>query len=168
VRLIGFMLGVGVAASIVAAQRIPAGAGALGADIHMVVVPTGELAVKPSGMVLQGTGLTPASEPVAGSVEVLNQTGSVLRVYVRGIPDTPALDRTLWITVTGADDEELYRGALGGFRRWSAIGVTVRPGEWHTFRFEAWVPSDVGPGYAGRISQVDLGFLTKVKSGAPA
>ncbi len=168
VRVIGFLLGIGVAASIVAAQRIPAGAGTLGADIHVVVVPTGELAVKPSGRVLQGTGLTPASDPAKGTVEVLNQTGSVLRVYVRGIPDTPGLDRTLWISVRGADDEEIYRGALGGFRHWSAVGVTIQPGEWHTFAFEAWVPGDVGPGYAGKISQVDLGFLTRVKSGARA
>jgi hypothetical protein len=165
-RVIGFVLGIGVAASIVAAQRIPAGAGVLGADVHLVVAPIGELAVKPSGIVLTGTGLTPASDPVTGSVQVLNQTGSVLDVHVRGVPDTHGLDRTLWIAVTGPDDEEIYRGALGGFRNWSSVGVTMRPGRWSTFSFEAWVPGDVGPGYAGRIAQVDLGFIVRTEKGS--
>ena len=95
---------------------------------------------------------------------MLNQTGSVLDVHLRGIPDSPGLDRTLWISVTGPDDQEIYRGALGGFRDWSA-GVEMRPGEWGTFHLQAWVPDDVGPGYAGHVAQVDLGFLVKpVKS----
>lgn len=157
-RVIGFVLGIGVAASIIAASRIPAGAGVLGADVHMVVAPTGELAVKPSGIVLTGTGLTPASDPVTGALQVLNQTGSELDVHLRGIADAPSLDRTLWISVTGPDGEEVYRGALGGFRDWSSVDVTLRPGRWRTFRIEAWVPGDVGPGYVGRMVQVDLGF----------
>jgi hypothetical protein len=159
--VIGFVLGLGLAASVVAASRIPAGAGVLGADVHVVVAPTGELAVKRSGVVLQGTGLTPASDPASGAVQVLNQTGNALDVHLRGIPDTPGLDRTLWISVTGPGDEEVYRGALGGFRDWSTVGVTLRPGEWRTFRFEAWVPGDVGPGYVGRMAQVDVGFLAR-------
>jgi hypothetical protein len=166
VRAIGFLLGIGVAASIVASQRIPAGAGVLGADVHVLVAPTGELAMKPSGMVLEGTGLTPASDPATGSVEVLNQTGVVLDVHLRGIPDTPGLDRTLWISVTGPDDEQIYRGELGGFRDWSARGVALRPGEWGAFHFEAWVPGDVGPGYAGHVAQVDLGFRVKPETHA--
>jgi hypothetical protein len=165
VRVIGFLLGVGVAATIVASQRIPAGAGSLGADVHMLVAPTGELAVKPSGIVLEGTGLTPASDPAEGAVRVLNQTGSVLAVHLHGIPDTPGLDRTLWLSVTGPDEEQLYRGALGGFRDWTRVGITLRPGEWGTFHFEAWVPGDAGPGYRGRIAQVDLGFRVKVRAG---
>ncbi|MGZ5299628.1 MAG: hypothetical protein ACXWDU_08120, partial [Actinomycetota bacterium] len=86
-RVIGFVLGMGLAAGVVAASRIPAGAGVLGADVHMVVAPTGELAVKPSGIVLTGTGLTPGADPVTGTLQVLNQTGSVLDVYLRGIAD---------------------------------------------------------------------------------
>jgi hypothetical protein len=160
-RVIGFLLGIGVAASIVAGQRIPAGAGVLGADVHLVVTPTGELAVKHSGMVLEGTGLTPASDHVTGTVQILNQTGLVLDTHLRGIPNTPGLDRTLWISVTGPDGGSVYRGALGGFRDWSTVGIALQPGEWRTFRFEVWVPGDVGPGYAGKLVQVDLGFLAK-------
>ncbi|MGZ8652425.1 MAG: hypothetical protein ACXWX5_09665 [Actinomycetota bacterium] len=165
VRMIGFLLGLGVATSIVAASRIPAGAGSLGADVHVVVAPTGELAVRQSGIVLEGTGLTPASDPVSGALQVMNQTGTVLDVHLRGLADAPGLNRTLWISVTGPGDEEVYRGALEGFRDWSAVGVTLRPGAWRTFRFEAWVPGDVGPGYAGRMAQVDLGFRVKKATG---
>ena len=86
-RVIGFVLGIAIAASIVTESRIPAGAGVLGADAHIVVAPSGELAVKPSGLVLEGTGLTPASEPATGSFQVMNQTGSVLDVRLHGIPD---------------------------------------------------------------------------------
>jgi hypothetical protein len=161
VRVIGFLLGIGVAVSIIAAERIPAGAGVLGADVHVVVSPTGELAVKHSGMVLEGTGLTPASDHVTGSVQMLDQTGSALDVHLRGIPDSAGLDHTLWISVTGPNDEQIYRGALGGFRDWSTVGVTLQPGGWNTFRFEVWIPGDAGPGYAGHLAQVDLGFLAK-------
>jgi hypothetical protein len=165
-RVIGFLLGIGIAVSIVGAERIPAGAGVLGADVHIVVAPTGELAVKHSGMVLEGTGLTPASDHVTGDIQLLNQTGSMLDVHLRGIPDIPGLDHTLWISVTGPDDEEIYRGALGGFRDWSTVSVTLRPGGWNAFHFEVWVPGDAGPGYAGRLAQVDLGFLSKPVAGS--
>ena len=42
-RVIGFVLGIAIAASIVTESRIPAGAGVLGADAHFVVGPSGEL-----------------------------------------------------------------------------------------------------------------------------
>ena len=127
-RVIGFVLGIAIAASIVTESRIPAGAGVLGADVHIVVAPSGELAVKPSGLVLEGTGLTPASDPATGSFQVMNQTGSVLDVRLHGIPDAPGLDRTLWISVTGPDDETIYRGSLGGFRDWTTSSVTLASG----------------------------------------
>jgi hypothetical protein len=163
VRVIGFVLGIVIAASIVTESRIPAGAGVLGADAHIVVAPSGELAVKPSGFVLEGTGMTPASEHATGSFQVMNQTGSVLAVSLRGIPDAAGLDRTLWISVTGPDDETIYRGSLGGFRDWTTSSFTLRPGEWRTLGLEAWVPGDVGPGYVGHMAQIDLGFRSTVK-----
>ncbi len=158
VRVIGFVLGLCIAAGVVADSMIPAGAGVLGADVHVLAAPTGELAVKPTGMVLEATGLTPGSSPATGDLRVLNQTGTVLDVRLRGIPDTRDLDRALWISLTGPDGEDLYRGPLGGFRRWTKQYVSIRPGDWSAFHLETWVPSNAGPGYAGRIAQVDLGF----------
>jgi hypothetical protein len=162
-RVIGFVLGIAIAASIVTESRIPAGAGVLGADAHIVVAPSGELAVKPSGLVVEATGLTPASEHATGSFQVMNQTGSVLDVRLHGIPDAPGLDRTLWVSVTGSDDESIYRGSLGGFRHWTATSITLLPGEWHTLSFELWIPGDAGPGYVGHMAQIDLGFRSTVK-----
>ena len=162
-RVIGFVLGIAIASSIVTESRIPAGAGVLGADAHIVVAPSGELAVKPSGLVLEGTGLTPASDHATGSFRVMNQTGSVLDVRLHGIPDAAGLDRTLWISVTGPDGETIYRGSLSGFRAWTTSSITLRPGEWQALSFEAWIPGDAGPGYAGHMAEIDLGFRSTVK-----
>lgn len=162
-RVIGLVLGIATAASIVTASRIPAGAGVLGADARIVVAPSGELAVKPSGIVVEATGMTPASEPATGSFQVMNQTGSVLNVRLHGIPDAAGLDRTLWISVTGPDDATIYRGSLGGFRHWTATSFTLRPGEWRTLSLEAWISGDAGPGYVGHMAQIDLGFRSTVK-----
>ncbi len=159
------MLGMAVAAAVLGASKIPAGAGALGADISMVVAPIGELAVKHPGRVLAGTTLTPASDPATGGFTVLDQTMFPLLLRLRGIPDTPGLDRALWVELTGPDGEQLFRGSLGDFRDWTQDPVTLKPGVWSTFGLEAWIPGDVGPGYAGRMVQVDLGFrVTKVAS----
>ena len=89
IRIVGFMLGMAVAATVVGASRIPAGAGVLGADVAIVVAPTGELAVKHPGRVLAGTTLTPASDPATGQFTILDQTMFPLNVRVRGVPDMP-------------------------------------------------------------------------------
>ena len=157
-RVIGLIIGAALAAGVITSSRITAGAGALGADVSMVAAPSGELAVKRSGVVLRGTSLTPATDAATGAVQLLNQTASPLNVQLRGIPDTPALDRVLWVLVTGPSGEELYRGPLDGFRYWTAAAITLEPGAWRSIALEAWVPDDVGLGYAGRIAQIDLGF----------
>ena len=144
----------------------PGGRRRAGADAHFVVAPSGELAVKPSGIVLEGTGMTPASEHATGSFQVMNQTGSVLDVRLHGIPDAAGLDRTLWVSVTGPDDETVYRGSLGGFRDWTTSSITLRPGEWRTLSFEAWIPGDAGPGYVGHMAQIDLGFRSTARERA--
>jgi hypothetical protein len=158
IRIVGFMLGLAVAAAVVGASKIPAGAGVLGADISMVVAPTGELAVKHSGRVLAGTTLTPASDPATGQFTILDQTMFPLNVRMHGVPDMPGLDGTLWVVLTGPDDEQLFRGSLADFRDWTEDPVLLEPGVWSTFGLKAWIPGDVGPGYAGRMIQVDLGF----------
>ena len=157
-RVIGLIIGTALAAGVIGTSRMPAGAGALGADVSMVAAPSGEIAVGRSGVVLRGTSLTPATGVAKGSVQLLNQTASPLSVHLRGIPDTPALDRALWIRVTGPGGEELYRGPLEGFREWTAAIVTLEPGGWRSIGLEVWVPHDVAAGYAGRIAQVGLDF----------
>lgn len=163
-RIIGFVLGLIVAATVVATSMIPAGAGVLGADVSVVAGPTGELALKRSGIVLRATGLTPASDGATGQMQVLNQTGATQLVRLRGLADGPSLDQALWISVTGPDGEELYRGPLGGFADWTAATVTMEPGVWRTFGFEAWVSPNAAPGYAGRMVQVDLAFRSTTET----
>jgi hypothetical protein len=157
-RVIAFVIGMALAAGVVAASLIPAGAGALGADVTMVVAPTGELAVKRSGIVLDGNGLTPASDPVTGRLQLLNQTGAALGVRFRGVANAPGLDRALWISVAGPEGNWLYRGPLGGFGDWTHETTVLEPGRWSTFDLEAWIPDDADPTYAGRVAQVDLAF----------
>jgi hypothetical protein len=154
IRIVGFMLGMAVAATVVGASRIPAGAGVLGADVAIVVAPTGELAVKHSGRVLAGTTLTPASDPSTGRFTILDQTMFPLNVRVRGVPDMPGLDDTLWVELTGPDDQQLFRGSLAGFR--VDRGRCLNPA-CGTFGLRM-DPGAAGPGYAGRMVQVDLGF----------
>jgi hypothetical protein len=158
IRIVGFVLGMAVAASVVGASLIPAGAGVLGADIAIVVAPTGELAVKQPGRVLSGTALTPTSDPATGQFTILDQTMFPLNVRVRGVPDMPGLDGTLWVELTGPDDQRLFRGSLADFRAWTDDPVLLEPGVWSTFGLRAWIPDDARPGYAGRMVQVDLGF----------
>lgn len=165
IRIIGLLLGMAIAATVVGASKIPAGAGVLGADISMVVAPTGELGVKHPGSVLAGTGLTPASDPATGQFAILDQTMFPLLLHLRGVPDTPGLDGTLWVELTGPDGAQLFRGPLGDFRDRTQSSVTLRSGVWSTFELKAWIPGDAGPGYVGRMVQVDLGFrVTKVVS----
>jgi glycosyltransferase involved in cell wall biosynthesis len=129
-----------------------------GTRVAMVVAPTGELAVKHSGRVLAGTTMTPASDPATGQFTILDQTMFPLNVRVRGVPDMAGLDGTLWVELTGPDDQQLFRGSLADFRDWTEDPVLLEPGVWSTFGLHAWIPGDVGPGYAGRMVQVDLGF----------
>ena len=159
-RLAASLIGMMLAAGVVASSMIPAGAGSLGADVTVVVTPTGELAVKRSGDVLDGNGLTPASAAVVGRTQLLNQTGATLAVHLRGVADVPDLDRILWISVTGPGGNQLYRGTLGGFGDWTRTNAVLVPGRWNTFVFEAWIPGDAGPTYAGRVVQIDLAFRT--------
>lgn len=159
-RLLAFLIGMMLAAGVVASSMIPAGAGSLGADITVVVTPTGELAVKRSGDVLDGNGLTPASAAVVGRMQLLNQTGETLAVHLRGVADVPDLDRILWISVMGPGGNQLYRGPLGGFGDWTRANAVLVPGRWNTFDLEAWIPGSAGPTYEGRVVQIDLAFRT--------
>ena len=163
-RTIAFVAGLCVAAGLVLSMRFPANGGSLGADIHVVAAPTGELAVNPDGIVLEGVGLEPGTDPATGDLQILNQTGSILDVHVRGIPDNAGLDRSLWISVTGPGGRVLYSGTLGGFRGWTSPGVTFHPGEWRGFRIATWLPSGTSAGFAGRMTQVDLGFEVRVEA----
>lgn len=158
-RALGLVIGVALAVALIGTLRLPAGAGALGADVAIVAAPTGELAVRHPGVELRGTALTPTSDAASGSVQLLNQTATTVGVRLHGEPDGHALDHLLWLEVTDPAGDTLYRGPLDGFRAWTEP-VDLEPGAWRSFGLRAWLAADAGPGYVGRVVQIDLGFAT--------
>jgi hypothetical protein len=157
VRLAGLALGLVVAGLLVAGWRLPPGAGTLGADVGISLVPTGELALAPSGHILSAAGLVPGPETSArrGAVTVRNQTGSTLDVSLRALPSTGALDDLLHVAVV-AGVTRLYAGPLHGLRNWSRRGFTVRRGERTRLAMAVWIPGGAGDDYRGRTEDLTV------------
>ena len=156
IRIVGFMLGLAVAATVVGASRIPAGAGVLGADVAIVVAPTGELALKHPGRVLAGTILTPASESARRAVRrSATRPCSRSPSACAATPTLPTSTARSAVELTGPGDQQLFRGSLADFRDWTEEPVLLGPGVWSTFGLPAWIRGAAGPGYAGRMVQVD-------------
>jgi hypothetical protein len=152
----GLALGLLLAGWLVWTSRVEPGTGSLGADVIVAASPTGELAVGPTGPILVAPDLRPGRVEAADEVSVLNQTGTTLRVQVRGLPSTGDLDDQLWIAVeTGRG--QLFRGELAAFRDWTADGLVLAPGEEESILLSAWL-ADGSSGWTGRVEQVALEF----------
>ncbi len=162
VRVTGLVIGLVVATVFVGSSRIPRGTGTLGADVILASSPSGEIAVTPVGPFITDAGLTPATPPRVGRLTVLNQTGSVLRVQLRGVPSTTDMDSLLMVEV---DDSagQLFRGSVGAFRDWTARALTLRPGEQKDLDVRTWVADDAGHNWSGRVAQVVVEFHSTVE-----
>jgi hypothetical protein len=160
-RISGLILGLTVAASLVAASKIPPGTGVLGADVLVASGPTGELAVSPSGPFLSATNLTPApaQDPPSGTLRVTDQTGSALEVRLRGVPDSPDMDQLLHVRVD-AGSLTLYDGMLAGLRDWTSASFTLTPGERQDVTVSTWLDPQDGASWAGRVGTIFLEFDT--------
>ena len=113
VRAIGLGCGLAVMALAVHSWAIASTGAALGADLGVAAVAPGELQIG-SGLALQAHGLQPGDRPVTGHVRVRNITGVPVRVRIRALPSTRALDGALDLTATA-------RGRRIALRRtWSA------------------------------------------------
>jgi hypothetical protein len=156
-RVLGLILGLAAAASLVAASRIPAGTGTLGADVIFASAPTGELAVSPTGPFLSATNLTPDVTDATGSLRITNQTGISLIVQVRGVPSNGDLDEGLDVRVA-TGDETVFDGTLGRFRSWSEGTLTLAPGESKDLDVSVRLDADSEQGWSGRVANVDVGF----------
>jgi hypothetical protein len=64
----------------------------------VAAVAPGELDVS-SGLVLQASGMHPAGAPATGTLRMRNITGVPVRVRIRALPSTRALDDALELTV---------------------------------------------------------------------
>ena len=103
-RVLGLILGLAAATSLVLSSRIPPGTGTLGADVILASAPTGELGVSPIGPFLSATNLSPSDHDVpAGDLQVTNQTGVALDVQVRGVPSTADMDALLHVRIVAGD-----------------------------------------------------------------
>jgi hypothetical protein len=159
-RVLGLILGLAAAASLVAASRIPAGTGTLGADVLFASAPTGELAVSPIGPFLSATNLTPDVAEASGSLRITNQTGIGLIVQVHGVPSSGDLDQALQVRVD-TPDGSLFDGTLGQFRSWSAGTLALAPGEAVDVEVSVRLDADAGQGWSGRVANVGVEFRSR-------
>jgi hypothetical protein len=163
--VLGSILGLAAAASLVLTSRIPPGTGTIGADVIVASAPTGELGVSPSGPFLSATNLSPGIERVpTGILQVTNQTGVDLHVQVRGLPSSTDMDEVLRLRVA-TDDRPVFDGTLGEFRVWSASAFALASGETGDVEVRTWIDPD-GDSWSGRIANVTLEFRSTPVGGA--
>ena len=157
-RVLGLILGLAAATSLVLSSRIPPGTGTLGADVILASSPTGELGVSPVGPFMSATNLSPSDRDVpAGDLRVTNQTGVSLDVQVRGVPSTSDMDSLLHVRVVAAD-QQVFDGMLGEFRTWSPTRFTLASGDISDVHVTTWLDPQGGEGWSGRIATVALEF----------
>ena len=165
-RVLGLILGLAAATSLVLSSRIPPGTGTLGADVILASSPTGELGVSPVGPFMSATNLSPSDRNVpAGDLEVTNQTGVSLDVQVRGIPSTTDMDSLLHVRVVAAD-QQVFDGMLSEFRTWSPTTFTLASGDISDVHVTTWLDPQGGEGWSGRIATVDLEFRSTAAEAA--
>lgn len=151
-----FSAGLAVAAFLVAANRVEASVGDLGADVSISTLATGELAL-PTQPFLRGVQLRPAPAGRAIDVDlpVGNHTGFALGVRMRALPSNTELDRVLRLHVRNGN-RTLFRGTLGELRRWTPANLRLAPSATQHLRVRAWVGASAGSTYQGRMSDVSL------------
>lgn len=129
-RAIGLACGLTTMALAVHSWAIVSTGAALGTDLGVAAVAPGELEAS-SGLVLQATGLQPAAAPATGAVWLRNITGAPVRVRLRALPSTRALDGALELTVAARGG----RTVLG--RSWSPVVLTLGVGKAATLPLRA-------------------------------
>jgi hypothetical protein len=129
-RAIGLVCGLTTMALAVHSWAIASTGAALGTDLGVAAVAPGELQV-PSGLVLQASGMQPSGAPVSGELSLRNITGAPVRVRIRALPSTRALDGALALTVTSRG----RRATLS--RQWSPVLLTLGIGRRATLPLRA-------------------------------
>ena len=153
-RIAALVLGLLAAVAVAFNGRMPEGSGRLGLDLKLVVQPTGELAVSPSGAVIRASGLEAGTER-SGELTVRNQTAAPVDVQLRMTAAGREVDRLLWIEAASGDTT-LLRGPLGHARSWTARSLRLAPGDARPLRVRVWLPEGAGSGYRGRIEDMTL------------
>jgi hypothetical protein len=147
----------------VSGWSIPSSGPALGAEVRIAAVPTGETSVSRVDPFLVGRKLRPGGRGSArGSVSVTNVAGIGRALRLRALPSAADLDDLLELSVS-AGSKPLYLGALGGLRAWTKRTLTLASGAHARLAVRAWLRSGARHGYAGRIEDVRL----ELRSEAP-
>lgn len=131
-RAIGLACGLALFAIALHSWAIASTGSALGTDIGVAAVAPGELEVS-SGLVLHASGLQPGAAPATGTVRMRNITGAPVRVRVRALPSTRALDGVLELTTTVGG----RRIELG--RAWSAARFRLGVRGTRSLPLRAWL-----------------------------
>jgi hypothetical protein len=157
-----FLAGLALAVVAVLGWRVPSASGQLGLDVRLTAASTGELEVEPAGAFLVGSRLVPlgARTTARGETTVRNQTPSRLRVRVRVLPESRALDRLLHVGMS-LGGRTIGEGTLAALREWSRP-VGIPPGERRALAARVWLPAASGSGYEGRIEDVALEFRSRM------
>jgi hypothetical protein len=155
-----FVLGVLLAAIIVATGSVPGGERPLTAKLKLGATATGGLAVTPEGRVLAAHRLAPGGQRAEGRVRLLNQTSGRAAVLVRARTTDPALDGLVRLQLQVGDGSPL-RTTLGALRRWQRLGPALAPHDRERVSVRVWIPASVDGGHEGRRARVTLEFVRK-------
>ena len=140
VRLAALVAGLALAGALVSASGVPAGRGALGAELLLNANSVGEVAVDPAGApFLRARELRRSGPRATGSFVATNQTSARLSVRLRSRPESRELDRALAVRVT-AGGRVLFQGPMGALRRWSPRAASLPVQGRVRIRFEVAVP----------------------------
>jgi hypothetical protein len=156
----GFVLGVLLAAIIVATGSVPGGERPLTAELKLGATATGGLAVTPEGRVLAARRLAPGGQPAEGRVRLLNQTSGRASVLVRARTRDRALDDLVQVRLR-PDRGSAVRTTLGALRRWRRFGPALAPHRRARVAVRVWIPASVDGGHEGRRAEVTLEFVRK-------
>lgn len=167
-RATGFLIGVALAAAVLAGERPAEGGSAVGAEISMYADLNGELAVSPAGPAsfLRAPALRPG-EPAGGELRIRNQTGQSQEVRVSALGSSPALDDALELTLSAAG-RRLRSGSLGKLGAAGGGALVLAPGEDAAIAAVASIRAEPPPSWEAALVDVALLFDLRDAAGATA
>jgi hypothetical protein len=157
---VGFVVGIFVAAAIVATGSVPGGTRALGAQLELSATATGGLAVAPEGRVMTARRLMPGAPGAEGRIRLLNQTSQSASILVRAKTTDPALDGLVRLELRAGAGSPL-RTTLADLRRWRRLRPALAPQRRVRVAVRAWIPASVEGGHEARRTAVTLEFVRK-------
>jgi len=157
----GVMLGLIAATVFLLAFPVKGGGGAMGLDVAIGSMPTGELDVKPVGPFLRGAGLAPGDDPATGTLHARNQTGVTLSVGINVLPSSSYSDEFLEVTAT-YEGSVILKGTVGDLRGMNHDLLTLESGESADIDVTAEVKSGA-IGYQGRVEDVTFELHSEVR-----